>query len=213
MMLMFKKTILCLSLIFTPFIAVADIIEFEADDFSVTPTFSDVQSFQFAIDVSSQLIPGTSYNNPQLYCVDYLVSGSLSDTPSGFRSFGLERTIAGDEYYNQGSSMQFEIDVSADLSDGLQVSELVGDGLVFQLNAREVDTGRYHPPLFELNSDGSGSIRNSNNQGGINPGSMMEVDVDFGEEFITELTFDPAALTLVAPPGEPVKADSFETCQ
>lgn len=32
--------------------------------------------------------------------------------------------------------------------------------------------------------------------GGINPGSGEVVDVDFGEEYITELTFNPSTLTL-----------------
>ena len=92
-------------------------------------------------------------------------------------------------------------------SDGLQVSELVGTGIVFEFNGREVGTGRYHPALVQLNADGTGSIRNSNNTGGINPGSGLVVDVDFGEEYITELTFDPSTLTVLT---ELVLMDGFE---
>ena len=109
----------------------------------------------------------------------------------------------GAEFYTQGSSLSFTVDAAADLSDGLQVSELGGSNPVFLFNGREVGTGRYHPALFQLKADGTGSIRNSNNMGGINPGSGEEVDVYFGEEYITELTFDPTALTLIAPIPEP----------
>ncbi len=112
----------------------------------------------------------------------------------------MERTISGADFYAQGSSLNFEIAASADLSNGLQVSELVGSDPIFVFNGREVDTGRYHPALFQLNSDGTGSIRNSNNMGGNtpNPSSGELVNVDFGEEYITDLTFDPGQLTLAA---------------
>lgn len=50
--------------------------------------------------------------------------------------------------------------------------------------------------MIELNSDGTGLFQNSNNMGGINPGNGLEVDVDFGEEYISELSFDPAAFTI-----------------
>ena len=114
----------------------------------------------------------------------------------------MERTIGGAEFYDQGdgqSSLNFEIASTADLSDGVQFSELVGDASAFVLNAREVGTGRYHPALLELNADGTGRILNSNNFGGINPGSGEEVNVDFGEEYIVNLTFDPS-LTIIAVP-------------
>jgi hypothetical protein len=80
------------------------------------------------------------------------------------------------------------------------MSELVGSGPVFVFNGREVDTGRYHPALFQLNSDGTGSIRNSNNMGEntLNPSTGELVDVDFGDEYITNLTFDPNQLTISA---------------
>jgi hypothetical protein len=79
------------------------------------------------------------------------------------------------------------------------VSELVGESGVFVFNGREVGTGRYHPALFELNSDGTGLLRNSNNMGGINPFSGKEVDVQIGEEYVTALTFDPGSVTLAVP--------------
>ena len=204
---MLKKLVFCLTCALLPVSAWAELIEFEAGDFTVTPTFSEVQTFQFSIELAAELMPGVVYLNPEITGIEYSVSGTLADTPSGFPAFSLLRTIAGEEFYTQGSSMSFEIAASADLTDDLQVSELVGDGLVFLFNAREVDTGRYHPPLFQLNADGSGSIQNSNNLGGINPGSGEEVDVDFGEEYITELGFDPAALSLTGPIFE----NGFET--
>ena len=179
-------------------VAQGDVISFQASDFGVTPTFSDVQTFDFAIDIGVLLTAGTTYVNPTLNGVVYNVSGALAmGTPSGFPAFALERTIGGAEFYSQGSSLSFTIDAAADLSDGLQVSDLSGTDPVFVFNGREVDTGRYHPALLELNADGTGSIRNSNNFGGTNPSSGLVVDVDFGEEYITNLTFDPANLTLV----------------
>lgn len=92
---------------------------------------------------------------------------------------------------------------SADFSDGIQVSELAGSGseVVFRFNGREVDAGRYHPAFIELRADGTGIIQNANNVGGDNPqdGFVGDIDVDFGEEFITNLTFDPTTLTIVIP--------------
>jgi hypothetical protein len=174
----------------------AAIITFEAADFTVTPVFSNVRAFNFTIDLVGPLVAGVTYSNPTLNSVVYGVSGSLDSTPSGFPAFNLQRTITGAEFYSQGSSLEFAIAGSADLSDGLQVSELDGVGQVFLYNGRDVGTGRYHPALVMLNDDGTGSIQNSNNQGGINPGSGEEVNVGFGEEYITELNFDPAVLTL-----------------
>jgi hypothetical protein len=205
-----KRNLLCFLLIGLPIIVGADDIEFSDTDFTVTPTFSEVVTFNFVFELRVAICAGKVYSNPKLNSVVYNVSGVLHDTPSGFPAFGLERTIGGEEFYLQGSSIDFEVDVAADFSDGLQVSELAGDGLVFEINARELGTGRYHPPLFRLNSDGTGSIRNSNNQGGINPGNMMEVDIDFGEEYITELSFDATTLTLIGPPGDCLLADGFE---
>lgn len=178
--------------------AAAFTIRFEAADFGLNPTFSNVRTFGFSIDVAGPLAPG-AYDDPALVGVDYRVFGQLDMTPSGFPAFDLERSIGGAEYYDQGSSLRFEVSAGANLADGLQVSELVGDAGVFVFDGREVGTGRYHPALFELNADGTGLIRNSNNMGGINPASMEEVDVQIGEEYVTELRFDPSTLTLVVP--------------
>lgn len=178
-------------------------IVFAASDFGLTPTFSNVQTFDFSIEVVGPLAPGL-YDDPALVGVEYNVSGSLATTPSGFPAFNLQRSIGGAEFYAQGSSLRFEIAASADLGDGLQVSELVGGAGVFVFDGREVGTGRYHPALFELNSDGTGLIRNSNNMGGINPGSMQEVDVQIGDEYVTVLAFDPGILTLAVPEASPV---------
>lgn len=197
---------LCM-LVFAPALSWADSLKFQASDFGLSPTFSDVRTFEFSINIAVPVTAGSSYSNPELTRVDYHVFGTLDDTPSGFPAFNLVRDILGSEFYSQGSSMTFEVDITADLSDGIQVSELVGTGIVFEFNGREVDTGRYHPALVQLNADGTGSIRNSNNKGGINPGSGLEVDVDFGEEYITELTFDPSTLTLFT---DLVLMDGFE---
>jgi hypothetical protein len=175
----------------------ADVITFQASDFGLNPTFNDVHTFEFSININLAINAGTNYVNPELNGVDYHVSGTLANTPSGFPAFNLVRSIGGAEYYTQGSSLAFAVDAAADLSDGLQVSELVGAATVFEFDGREVDTGRYHPALFQLNADGTGMIQNSNNSGGINPGSGEEVDVDYGEEYITELSFNPSALTLI----------------
>jgi hypothetical protein len=161
--------------------------------------FSDVQTFSFMVDIDGPLAAGDVFYNPSPNSVEYNVSGTLaSGTPSGFPAFSLVRTITGADFYAQGSSLSFEIAASADLSNGLQVSELVGSDPIFVFNGREVGTGRYHPALFKLNNDGTGSIRNSNNFGGVNPSSNKVVNVDFGEEYITDLTFDPGQLTLAA---------------
>ena len=149
------------------------------------------------------------------------MSGSLEMTPSGFPGFSFQLShlvapppappslITGSLFYSLnegapvGDRLSFSILPTADLSDGLQVSELAGTGsdVVFRFNGREVDTGRYHPTFIELRADGTGMIQNANNMGGDNPqdDSDDEIDVDFGEEYITELTFDPSALTIAVP--------------
>ena len=181
----------------------AAIVSFEAADFGLNPTFSNVQTFSFSIDIADPITPGANLVNPTLNGVEYNVFGTLANTPSGFPAFNLIRTISGTDFYDQGSSFSMSISATADLSDGLQVSELVGSDPVFVFNGREVDTGRYHPALVQLNANGTGSIRNSNNTGGVNPGSGMVVDVDFGDEYITELSFNPSSLTLVNAIPEP----------
>jgi hypothetical protein len=190
---------LCLGSLLQPVLTQAAVITFSDADFGMTPAFSNVQTFSFTIDIDGPLVAGVVYTNPSLNSVEYNVFGTLeSGTPSGFPAFNLVRFITGAEFYAQGSSLNFEIAASADLSNGLQVSELVGSDPVFVFNGREIDTGRYHPALFELNSDGTGSIRNSNNFGGTNPSSGEMVDVAIGEEYITNLTFDPNQLTISA---------------
>ena len=205
-----KNFILLLPFFLISGLSQADSIEIDANQFSLNPTFSDVDEFEFTLEIAAPLAPGTAYLDPAMIQVDYVVMGILIETPSGFPSFRLVRSIVGDALYSQGSSLSFEIKADADLTDGLQVSELAGTDPVFELNAREVDTGRYHPPILQLNANGTGIIQNSNNQGGINPVTEMEVDVDFGEEYVTLLSFDPNALTLFYPKPEVVHRDGFE---
>ena len=177
-------------------------IEFDNTDFTMTPQFNRLRDFEFSIDIAEELVAGGVYTNPELNRIDYSVFGflDLDPTPSGFPAFNLQRSIIGDEFYTQGSSLSFEISSSADLTDGLQASELVADGIgkIFEFNGREVDTGRYHPALVELFDDGTGRIQNSNNSGGINPANGLEVDVTFGEEYIVDLSFD-TSLQLAVP--------------
>ena len=72
-------------------------------------------------------------------------------------------------------------------------------GVVFHFNGREEGTGRYHPLFLQLRSDGTGILQNANNMGGVNPATMQVVDVDFGEEYITNLSFDATSLTIAIP--------------
>lgn len=188
------------------------VVTFSAADFTASPVFSEVETFDFAIDIAGSLSAGSSYLNPTLNSVNYSVSGTLAMTPSGFPAFALQRTISGTDFYAQGSSLGFSISALADLSDGLQVSELTaaGAGLpVFVFDGRELGTGRYHPALVELYADGTGRILNSNNSGGINPASGEEVDVNFGEEYITNLAFSASDLTLVKPAVVPLPAAAW----
>ena len=167
-----------------------------SDDYTVSPTFSNVDSFAIRVEIESPLQVGV-YNNPQIVSVDYEVTGDLEmGTPSGFPSFALEREITGEEFYAQGSSLSFEIAANAVLEDGVQAAELVGGGLVLLFNAREIDNGRFHPALLQLNADGTGSIRNSNNIVTLNPLN----EVAQGAEYITELTYDTGNTTLMALP-------------
>ncbi len=182
--------------------ASAFVIELNSNNFTVNPTFSSVTGFNFSIDIAEPLQAGTTYNNPMLNGVEYNIGGPLAmGTPSGFPAFSLVRDITGTDFYAQGSSLNFTIEAGADLSDGLQLSELTGTVPIFILNAREVDTGRYHPSLFELNSDGTGQVQNSNNFGNNtpNPSTNQLVNVNFGEEYVSELTFDPATTTIAVP--------------
>jgi len=186
-----------LCLLLTGSAAQAAIISFSSADFTTTPLFNNVQTFAFSIDLAGPLTPGATYANPVLNSVDYSVSGVLTDpTPSGFPGFNLVRNIpVGSDFYTQGGSFMFEIAAAADLSDGLQLSELVGAGPVFTFNAREVGTPRFHPPIIVLNSNGTGLIQNSNNEPLLVP---PVPPVPPGAEYITDLSFNPATLTIAA---------------
>lgn len=173
---------------------------------SQTNTFSNVTSFQIAIEVAVPLAPG-AYANPALGDIEFLVSGGLDPTTParmanpGFTAFAVDdiSTLSGQDFYDLGNSLAFEIDAGANLGDGLQVSELVGSGLVFEFDGRELGTGRYHPPILQLFADGTGLLRNASNTGGINPFTGVEVNAIAGDEYISELTFDPGSMTLVVP--------------
>jgi hypothetical protein len=168
-------------------------LSIDQNDFIVTNLFSDVDTFSIDIEFA---VPLTRINfvNPDITNVTYRVSGSLEPgTPSGFPAFALERIMTGDEFYAQGSSISFQIASNAVLSDGVQVAELAGNGLVFTFNGKEVDNGRYHPTLFELNSDGTGMMQNSDNIIALNPLDQ----VAFGSEYINTLAFDPGNTTLL----------------
>ena len=134
------------------------------------------------------------FDNPPIVSVSYRVSGNLiAGTPSGFEAFALEREITGEEFYAQGSSLQFEIDEAAVLDDGVQIAELSGSEVVFRFDGREVDNGRFHPALFELRADGTGRIQNSNNTPTLEP--LLQIDT--GSEYINDLVFDPGNTTLI----------------
>lgn len=186
--------VLVLATLSSPVVAQSFQIRFASPSFQATPIFSDVITFSFRIIVAEELVAGMAYDNPTITTVDYEVSGTLEPgTPSGFPSFALERSISGTEFYAQGSSLSFTVSPSAVLTDGLQAAELAGPGIVYTFNGREVDTGRFHPALLELDANGTGRIQNSNNVPSLNP----LVEVDFGEEYITDLAFDPGNLTIV----------------
>jgi len=168
-------------------------LSISSSDFQVTPTFNDVDFFTLDIEIDAPLAIGV-YDNPDIVRVTYQVTGVLTNsTPSGFPRFDLQRSITGAEFYAQGSSLNFEIDAAASLVDGVQIAELVGSGVVLEFNGREVDNGRFHPALLQLNADGTGMIQNSNNTPTLDP----LVEVDFGEEYITNLTFDAGNLTVL----------------
>ena len=171
-----------------------------SSDYQITNVFSDVDFFTVDIEIDAPLAPGV-YVDPDIVGVNYRVTGDLEPgTPSGFPMFDLQRTMTGAEFYAQGSSLSFEIAPSAVLSDGVQVAELVGDVVVLTFNAREVDNGRFHPAILELNADGTGRIRNSNNVPSLNP----LVEVNFGDEYINDLVFDPGNTTLITKTPAPI---------
>ena len=166
---------------------------------------------------------GGLFADPTINTIEYNVSGSLATTPSGFSGFNFQlshlvapppagpTSILGSLFYalngtpTPGQTLRFQVSATANLSDGLQVSELedLGGGVVFRINGRETGEdgrpGRYHPAFLELKNDGTGRIQNANNQGGINPSTQEVVNVDFGEEYITDLTFNPGRFTIGIP--------------
>ncbi|MEO0422634.1 MAG: hypothetical protein AAF184_09885 [Pseudomonadota bacterium] len=171
------------------------------NDYTLTNTFSEVSVFNIEIVIDAPLEAGTAYVDPPITSVTYQVQGELEDgTPSGFPAFDLQREITGEDFYAQGSSLSFEIDAAAVLDDGVQVSELVGEEVVFTFNGREMDTGRFHPALFELRADGTGRLQNSNN-------APAGEAIGFGEEYITDLMFDPGNTTLLSTVSEPIPPD------
>jgi len=171
------------------------------ENFEVTNVFSDVDEFSFTIEIDEPLAVGV-FDNPPIISVSYRVFGRLvAGTPSGFPSFELVREITGEEFYAQGSSLSFEIADTAVLEDGVQIAELAGSEMVFQFNGREIDNGRFHPALFQLNADGTGRIQNSNNVPTLEP--LLEIEM--GSEYINDLFFDAGNTTLIT--GE-VDADS-----
>jgi hypothetical protein len=188
----------------------ADIlISFSDADFASTDTFNIISQFNFNFRLDEDLVAGGVYNDPNIKSLDYFVRGDLrpQGSPSGFPGFALSRSMDGSEFYNLSpeSSFSFSVSSTADLSDGLQLSELVdlGGGEILRLNAREFDQnpGRYHPPIFTLKNDGTGVLWNANNKSQfINPGSGRLVDVAKGEEYISDLTFNPSAVTFASVP-------------
>ena len=172
-------------------------------DYQVTNVFSNVDFFAIDIEIDAPLRPGV-YVDPEIINVTYQVTGELEPgTPSDFPVFDLMRDMTGAEFYAQGSSLSFEISQSAVLSDGVQAAELVGNSVVLTFNGREVDNGRFHPALLELNANGTGRIQNSNNVPTQNP----LVEVDFGSEYINDLVYDPGNTDLITEIPAPVVDD------
>lgn len=177
-----------------------------SDQYVIDNVFSDVSEFTINIDIDTPLAVGI-YENPPINSVAYQVTGMLEEgTPSGFPAFDLQREISGSEFYAQGSSLSFEILETAELNDGVQADELVGNDVILIFNAREIDNGRFHPALFELNEDGTGRIQNSNNI----PTEDPLIEVNFGEEYITDLIFDPGNLTLITAIQESIENENGE---
>ncbi len=184
---------------------------------NVQPEFSNVRDFSFSIDFQGPLRGGEGYLNEDLLRVEYLVRGSLDQTPSGFPAFALDRrassregAIIPQEWTAQNSVLGFWIARDANLLDGVQLSELVADskdGTVLLIDAGErkrLDVARYHPPQLRLFADGTGILQSSSNTSGptgtVNPQTGETVDLDFGDEYITRLVFDPSAITIIEPP-------------
>lgn len=192
---------------FAPQEARAFQIELSSSAFDTrTNVFSGVTSFDITINVVGPLRTGV-FLDPEIGDIEFLVRGTLDPTTparmanSAFTGFAVDDLAAlrGQAFYDLGNSLSFEVASDANLNDGLQVSELVGSGLVFEFDGRELGTGRYHPPIVQLFANGTGSIRNSNNTGGINPFTGVAVNATIGDEYISEMTFTPATFSVVVP--------------
>ena len=215
---------LCLGMVVLSQSVVASVISFSSSDVVITDTpVGNVQFWEFEIDLAGSPVLGVNAN-PAINEVDYAVSGSLdAGNPSGFGSFNLLSEhinapsltpLTGAQYYGNGGSLDFIVNAGANLLDGLQVSELdllpsqgyplpVDDSnAVFVLNAREDGTGRYHPPIVILRNDGTGQIMNSNNTG-VNGQTNRDIVADdgltYGNEYITNFTFNANLFTVAAP--------------
>lgn len=195
--------------------------DFEAS--GVAPEFSRVRAFDFLLDFAGPLEAGRRYTNIELQEARYTVRGRLETnppTPSGFAAFALIRDESGEgpisvsEWISQSSHLEFAISAGADLADGVQLSELDPidkRGRILEIDAVELgrlDRARYHPPQLQIFGDGTGLLRNSNNSskdsGTVNPATGEEVFVDFGEEYVTRLSFDPSLITIIdGPPPVP----------
>jgi len=161
-------------------------------DYQLTKIHSDLYFFSVNVEFAAPLVPGV-YNNPDVVMISLWVRGNLAPgTPSGLADFDHPWAFSGTEFYNRGGSLRFEVSDAAVLSDGIQVSELVGDGVVLTVDNREIDYGTYHSAIFELRADGTGRIQNSNNIVTLDPLN----EVDFGEEYIADLRFDPGNTTI-----------------
>lgn len=205
----------------------AFVVQIPSSDFVNTAIFSNVTTYNLEVEIAGPLQAGL-FSDPVINNIQYSVSGSLGVTPSGFPSFGFSLDhifpssppITGADFYPlhassvTGGTLQFQVNAFADLSDGLQLDELdeltpdvtaeIGAGVIFHFNGREEGTGRYHPMFFQLYSDGTGLVQNSNNFGGVNPSTMEFVDLDFGDEYITTISFDASSITIAVP--EPASA-------
>lgn len=206
---MIRNIVVCFLMIFAAGSQDAEgsiVFDFDLTDFSHTDVVSDIRIMDFVIDLDATLAPGV-FVDTAVNQIDYRIFGVLvPGTPSGFPAFDLNRTIVGNDFYTQGGSMRFAIAAGADLTDGLQVSDLVDNGVdpVFELNAREVLTGRFHPAHLRLFGDGTGILQNSNNV----PNGMIG-EIAAGAEYVTNLNFAPATFTLVAAVPEPSSAIVF----
>lgn len=197
-------------------------ISLSSDVFETANTiYSDVRSFSIDIEMEGDLEAGRVYDNGSVISVAYIVNGNLAaGTPSGFPAFALNRTSAGEgaisgtEWISQGSSILFEVAATANLLDGLQVSDLVvgPSDSVLKIDAREFerpDVSRYHPPFFILRANGTLLLKNSNNSSGdsgtINPQTGESVDLDYADEYMTSFRSSSKAepITIAPPVPEP----------